>query len=127
MKPGFDCSARWFCTVFQVKLPYPPQEMRFLQPLLPFVFYMAARYLGQHYAAARWARVGFVVSNLLLALYLSLVHQRGAVDLALWLGQQGNVNQANWLNKARQKYFIFSIRFFSLLVFFWGGGGGVRI
>ena len=32
---------------------------------------------------------GWLVLNVLLALYLSLVHQRGVVDVAVWLGQQG--------------------------------------
>ena len=65
--------------------------MRFLQPVLPFAFYLVSSYLGRHqWWRASWLKVTVVVSNLLLALYLSLVHQRGAVDAALWLGQQGS-------------------------------------
>ena len=33
----------------------------------------------------------FLGVNLILCGYLSLVHQRGVVDTALWLGQQGRL------------------------------------
>ena len=40
----------------------------------------------------RMLKVFFLVSNVLVCGYLSLVHQRGVVDAALWIGQKGDNN-----------------------------------
>ena len=71
--------------------------MRFLQPILPFVLYIVACSLGRgsRLLVSWWTRLLFITINLVLALYLSLVHQRGAVDVALWLGQQGEEQSIN--------------------------------
>eukprot|EP00092_Neocalanus_flemingeri_P000778 GFUD01000828.1.p1 GENE.GFUD01000828.1~~GFUD01000828.1.p1 ORF type:complete len:481 (-),score=176.20 GFUD01000828.1:11-1453(-) len=67
----------------------PHKEMRFIQPLLPLLLYSAARYLNTWVSrppSSSWVVLMFTM-NLPLALYLSLVHQRGVVDASLWLGQ----------------------------------------
>ena len=66
----------------------PHKEMRFLQPVLPLLLYSAARRLSQTFRPSPSSLVTCLVLNLPLALYLSLVHQRGAVDVSLWLGRQ---------------------------------------
>ena len=75
------------------------KEMRFLQPVIPLIIYSGARTLSRwtrsHPSSAWFSLV--CVLNLPLALYLSLVHQRGVVDAALWLGQQDNVSSAVFL------------------------------
>jgi len=70
----------------------PHKEMRFLQPLLPLLLYPAAVKMSQWTRGPPWRGVQVYISSLLglcllnlpLCLYLSLVHQRGVVDVISW-------------------------------------------
>lgn len=69
----------------------PHKEMRFLQPILPLLLYSAARYLSSwanRTPNSTWVLCMFLI-NIPIALYLSLIHQRGTVDVSLWLGSSG--------------------------------------
>jgi len=69
----------------------PHKEMRFLQPILPLLLYSAARYLSswvRRPPSSTWVASMFLI-NIPIALYLSLIHQRGVVDASLWLGKSG--------------------------------------
>ena len=67
------------------------KEMRFLQPVIPLLLYSAARQLSRRLQPSSTSLVTCLALNLPLALYLSLVHQRGVVDLSLWLGHQPHI------------------------------------
>ena len=75
------------------------KEMRFIQPVLPLLLFFAARQLHSLSGvspSSSWLLLVSVI-NIPAALYLSLVHQRGVVDAALWLGSQSNVTSAIYL------------------------------
>jgi len=68
----------------------PHKEMRFLQSSLPFILIIASEQLAKFsITTQRISKALFLASNICLALYLSLVHQRGVVDAATWAGQIG--------------------------------------
>eukprot|EP00088_Acartia_fossae_P046005 TRINITY_DN4962_c0_g1_i19.p1 TRINITY_DN4962_c0_g1~~TRINITY_DN4962_c0_g1_i19.p1 ORF type:complete len:521 (-),score=46.20 TRINITY_DN4962_c0_g1_i19:135-1697(-) len=68
----------------------PHKEMRFLQSSLPFLFLLIAPTLSKYFTSLqRMLEVIFVVGNVCGALFLSLVHQRGVVDAALFIGSSG--------------------------------------
>ena len=75
------------------------KEMRFIQPVLPLLLFFAAKQLYRMTGSPPTSTWLLLVSaiNLPLALYLSLVHQRGVVDAALWLGSQSNISSAVYL------------------------------
>jgi len=74
----------------------PHKEMRFLQSSLPFLLLVVSRHINSYkYLMQRVWKIVFLVGNIVLALYLSLLHQRGVVDAALWLGQQGHLMSAS--------------------------------
>ena len=73
------------------------KEMRFLQPVIPLLLYSSARQLARRLAPSSSCLVTALTLNLPLALYLSLVHQRGVVDTALWLGQQSDLSSVIFL------------------------------
>ena len=80
----------FFTIIFLSILPH--KEMRFLQPILPLLFYSAARYLSSwanRTPSSTWVLCMFLI-NIPIALYLSLMHQRGTVDVSLWLGTSGH-------------------------------------
>jgi len=66
----------------------PHKEMRFLQPILPLLLYSAARFLSHHYSSLPSSRstLLLLLTNIPLALYLSLMHQQGVTAAALHLG-----------------------------------------
>lgn len=68
----------------------PHKEMRFLQSCLPFCFLILAKQIKSYrHLYQRIFKTVFIIMNILLALYLSLVHQRGVVDAAIYLGKSG--------------------------------------
>ena len=75
------------------------KEMRFLQPILPLLFYSVAKKLHRWTQSAPTSLVFSVLMlfNMPIAVYLSMVHQRGVVDVSVWLGQQTNVSSAMFL------------------------------
>ena len=75
------------------------KEMRFIQLLLPLLFYSLSRQLHAWYKKppnSTWVMI-LTCANVPLALYLSLIHQRGVVDAAVWLGGQSQVSSALYL------------------------------
>lgn len=75
------------------------KEMRFIQPILPLLYYRASQQLARWYNSpptSNWV-ILLISLNIPLALYLSLVHQRGVVDVAVWLGRQDNITSAIYL------------------------------
>ena len=73
------------------------KEMRFLQPVLPLLLYSAARQLARWLRPSSSCLVTALSLNLPLALYLSLLHQRGVVDTAVWLGRQSHISSVIFL------------------------------
>ena len=73
------------------------KEMRFIQPVLPLLLFFAAKQLHKlSPASSTWLLLVSAI-NIPAALYLSLVHQRGVVDTALWLGNQRNISRVVYL------------------------------
>lgn len=67
------------------------KEMRFLASSFPFFLLIISKQINQYSSQCqRMLKVFFLVSNVLVCGYLSLVHQRGVVDAALWIGQKGS-------------------------------------
>jgi len=69
----------------------PHKEMRFLQPIVPLLLYSAAKYMSSRTNRApssAWV-VCMSLINIPIAMYLSLIHQRGTVDVSIWLGKSG--------------------------------------
>lgn len=73
------------------------KEMRFIQPVLPLLLFFAAKQLHRLSPASSTWLLLISAINIPAALYLSLVHQRGVVDAALWLGSQSNITRAIYL------------------------------
>ena len=75
------------------------KEMRFIQPVLPLLLFFAAKQLHRMTGTPPSSTWLLIISaiNIPAALYLSLVHQRGVVDTALWLGGQDNISSAAYL------------------------------
>ena len=69
----------------------PHKELRFLQSSLPFLFLIIANHLCWKIRASfqKAIKMIFLVVNISGALYLSLVHQRGVVDAAIYIGNSG--------------------------------------
>ncbi|XP_061132290.1 GPI mannosyltransferase 3 [Syngnathus typhle] len=59
----------------------PHKEFRFIYPVLPFCFIFCGVAMAHLRAWRRAAAGGLLVSNLLIALYTGLIHQRGALDV----------------------------------------------
>uniref|UniRef100_A0A1A8PRD7 Mannosyltransferase n=1 Tax=Nothobranchius rachovii TaxID=451742 RepID=A0A1A8PRD7_9TELE len=59
----------------------PHKEFRFIYPVLPFCMIFCGTSLAHLKAWRRSAAVALLASNLVLALYTGLIHQRGALDV----------------------------------------------
>ncbi|XP_051920107.1 GPI mannosyltransferase 3-like [Hippocampus zosterae] len=59
----------------------PHKEFRFIYPVLPFCMIFCGTTMAQMRAWRRAAAGGLLASNLLIALYTGLIHQRGALDV----------------------------------------------
>ncbi|XP_077475875.1 GPI alpha-1,2-mannosyltransferase 3-like isoform X2 [Stigmatopora argus] len=59
----------------------PHKELRFIYPVLPFCMIFCGVSLAHMRAWRRAAAWGLLASNLLLALYTGLIHQRGVLDV----------------------------------------------
>ncbi|XP_077419025.1 GPI alpha-1,2-mannosyltransferase 3-like isoform X2 [Vanacampus margaritifer] len=59
----------------------PHKELRFIYPVLPFCMIFCGATLARMRAWRRAAAAGLLASNLLMALYTGLIHQRGALDI----------------------------------------------
>ena len=87
----------WTSLIFLSMLEH--KEMRFIQPVVPLLLYAASLQLYTWYRSApssTWLVMSTII-NIPLALYLSLVHQRGVTDVAMWLGHQPNITSAMYL------------------------------
>lgn len=87
------------CSIFQL-LPVavnitflsilPHKELRFLQSSFPFLILVMSKHLTNYsLSTQRFMKYLFLSTNLVLAVYLSTVHQRGVNDAALWIGRRG--------------------------------------
>jgi len=80
----------------------PHKEMRFLQPILPLLLYPAATKLAKWTRGPPWRRtqmylttgLSLLAVNAPIALYLSLVHQRGVVDVVGWASTRSPAPQS---------------------------------
>ncbi|XP_037116887.1 GPI mannosyltransferase 3-like [Syngnathus acus] len=59
----------------------PHKEFRFIYPVLPFCMIFCGATMARMKAWRRAATAGLLASNLPLALYTGLIHQRGALDV----------------------------------------------
>ncbi|XP_072236599.1 GPI mannosyltransferase 3 isoform X1 [Leuresthes tenuis] len=59
----------------------PHKEFRFIYPVLPFCMVFCGTSLAHLKAWRRAAAVALLVSNLVMALYTGLIHQRGTLDV----------------------------------------------
>jgi phosphatidylinositol glycan class B len=68
----------------------PHKEFRFIFPIVPILL-MVVAYAIQHIGSLRWRKriiLFLITTQLPLALYLSLWHQRGVIDVMLWMRTQ---------------------------------------
>lgn len=77
------------------------KEGRFLYPLLPLLIIFAARGIAKLQSRSqkwgRYAVIGLVATNLPLALYANLIHQRGVMDVVEWTRVEPHVDSVGFL------------------------------
>ncbi|CAG8555451.1 1966_t:CDS:2 [Paraglomus occultum] len=80
------------------------KEFRFIQPLLPifimFTSFGITQYLSSRVRISKLLLVLLVVTNLPVGIYMSLIHQRGVVDVMSYLrkeAQNGRVSEIGFL------------------------------
>jgi phosphatidylinositol glycan class B len=80
----------WVITIYSL---LPHKEFRFIFPIVPILL-MVSAYGLQQIGSTRWRKriiLLLMVTQLPFALYVSLWHQRGVVDVMLWLKQEPTV------------------------------------
>lgn len=85
------CLAIWVIVIYSL---LPHKEFRFIFPIVPILLMVSAYGLQQIGSSSRWRKrmiLFLVVTQFPFALYLSLWHQRGTMDVMLWLRSQQQV------------------------------------
>ncbi|KAI9486093.1 MAG: Alg9-like mannosyltransferase family-domain-containing protein [Benjaminiella poitrasii] len=72
----------WIVAVYSL---LPHKEFRFLYPIVPLLLIVTAYGLQQTRWRTRWMMMMLVLTQVPMALYVSLWHQRGVMDVMVWL------------------------------------------
>ncbi|KAI7903719.1 Alg9-like mannosyltransferase family-domain-containing protein [Cokeromyces recurvatus] len=83
----------WMIIVYSL---LPHKEFRFIFPIVPILFIVAAYGLQQSRWRKRWA-VLLVLTQIPMAIYFSVWHQRGVMDAMLWIRNEPSVQSVGVL------------------------------
>ncbi|KAI9312154.1 Alg9-like mannosyltransferase family-domain-containing protein [Dichotomocladium elegans] len=84
----------WVITVYSL---LSHKEFRFIYPILPLMLIFAAAGLEALTSKKRFVCLGLLLTQIPLAIYLNVWHQRGVIDVMLWLKSQSDLESVGVL------------------------------